>query len=118
MIATIVGELQPDEDFEIDLNQEVNVGLEENDLDEEGLEQEHDPQVRRTSSGRTLKFQNYFFFGSLALRRFLPPPPPPGWNIRAVTRSRQVLQANHLIIAPQLRRREVTTLKSTFLPLI
>ena len=59
-----------DEDFRIDLNQELyeeclerTSGVEERDMtdvDEEELEEEKDPRVRTTSSGRILKFPNRF----------------------------------------------------------
>ena len=59
-----------DEDFRIDLNQELyeeclerTSGVEERDMtdvDEEELEEEQDPRVRTTSSGRILKLPNCF----------------------------------------------------------
>ena len=70
MIGT-AWELQfTDEDFRIDLNQELyeeclerTSGVEERDMtdvDEEELEEEKDPRVRTTSSRRILKFPNRF----------------------------------------------------------
>ena len=60
-----------DEDFHIDLNQELyeeclerTRGVEERDMtdvDEEELEEEQDPRVRTTSSGRILKLPNRFY---------------------------------------------------------
>ena len=65
-----------DEDFDIDLNQELyeeclerTRGVEEKDMtdvDEEELEEEQDPRVRTTSSGKILKLPNRFFFGNTA----------------------------------------------------
>ena len=68
MIGTI-GDVQfTDEDFHIDLDQEQCEefverirGVEVIETDEEDFEQEHDPQVRRTSSGRTLTFPDRFY---------------------------------------------------------
>ena len=64
----IVWEVQfTDEDFHIDLNQEcleLTRGVEERDMtdvDEEELEEEQDPRVRTTSSGRILKLPNRFY---------------------------------------------------------
>ena len=65
-----------DEDFHIDLNQElfegcldptrggVGGGVEERDMtdvDEEELEEKQDPRVRTTSSARILKLPNRFY---------------------------------------------------------
>ena len=60
-----------DKDFHIDLNQELyeeclerTRGVEERDMtdvDEEELEEEQDPRVRTTSSGRILKLPNRFY---------------------------------------------------------
>ena len=60
-----------DEDFHIDLNQELyeeclerTRGVEERDMtdvDEEELEEEQDPRVRTTSSGRILKLPNRLY---------------------------------------------------------
>ena len=68
MIGT-VGDVQfTDEDFHIDLDQEQNVeflerlrGVEVSETDEEDFEQEHDPRVGRTSSGRMLRFPDRFY---------------------------------------------------------
>ena len=60
-----------DEDFHIDLNQELyeeclerTRGVEERDMtdvDEEELEEEQDPRVRTTSSERVLQLPNHFY---------------------------------------------------------
>ena len=70
MIGTVWEVQFTDEDFHIDLNQELyeeclerTSGVEERDMtdvDEEELEEEKDPRVRTTSSGRILKFPNRF----------------------------------------------------------
>jgi len=68
MIAT-VGDVQfTDEDLHIDLDQkqyeeflERIRGVEVSETDEEDIEEEHDPRVRRTSSGRTLRFPDRFY---------------------------------------------------------
>ena len=67
-VIGIVWEVQfTDEDFHIDLNQEcleLTRGVEERDMtdvDEEELEEEQDPRVRTTSSGRILKLPNRFY---------------------------------------------------------
>ena len=61
-----------DEDFNIDLKQELyeeclerTSGVEERDMtdvDEEELEEEQDPRVRTTSSGKILKLPNRFYW--------------------------------------------------------
>ena len=73
MIGTVWEAQFTDEDFHIDLNQELyeeclkcTRGVEERDMtdvhvDEEELEVEQDPRVRTTSSGRILKLPNRFF---------------------------------------------------------
>ena len=60
-----------DEDFHIEFNQELyeeclgrTSGVEERDMtdvDEEELEEEQDPRVRTTSSGRILMLPNRFY---------------------------------------------------------
>ena len=72
MIGTVweVQFTDTDEDFLIDLNQELyeeclerTRGVEERDMtdvDEEELEEEQDPRVRTTSSGRIPKLPNCF----------------------------------------------------------
>lgn len=65
----IVGDVQfTDEAFHIDLDQDQYEefrerirGVEAIETDEEDFEQEHDPRVRRTSSGRTLRFPDRFY---------------------------------------------------------
>ena len=67
MIGT-VGDVQfTDENFHIDLDQEQYEkfvervkGVEVSETDEEDFEQKHDPRVRRTSSGRTLRLPDPF----------------------------------------------------------
>ena len=69
MISTGVGDIQfTDEDLHIDLDQEQYEkflehvrGVEVSETDEEDFEQEHDPRVRQTSSGRTLRFPDRFY---------------------------------------------------------
>ena len=72
LVIGTVWEVQfTDEDFHIDLNQELyeeclerTRGVEERDMtdvDEEELEEEQDPRVRTTSSGRILKLPNRFY---------------------------------------------------------
>ena len=74
MIGTVWEVQFTDEDFYIDLNQELyeeclertrgGGGVEERDVTdvgEEELEEEQDPRVRTTSSGRILKLQNHFY---------------------------------------------------------
>ena len=71
VIGTIWEVQFTDEDFHIDLNQELyeeclqrTRGVEERDMtdvDEEELEEEQDPRVRTTSSGRILKLPNRFY---------------------------------------------------------
>lgn len=64
-----VGDVQfTDEDFHIDLDQEQYEeflkrirGAEVSETDGEDFKQEHDPQVRQTSSGRTLRFPDRFY---------------------------------------------------------
>ncbi|CAH3192249.1 unnamed protein product, partial [Porites evermanni] len=71
LVIGTVWEVQfTDEGFHIDLNQELNEeclertrGVEERDMtdvDEEELEEEQDPRVRTTSSGKILKLPNRF----------------------------------------------------------
>ena len=60
-----------DEDFPLDLKKELNeeclertTGVEERDMtdvDEEELEEEQDPRVRTTSSGKILKLPDRFY---------------------------------------------------------
>ena len=69
LVIGTVGEVEfTDEDFHIDLNQELyeeclerTRGVQENDIDEEELQEEQDPRVRRTSSGRALKLPDRFY---------------------------------------------------------
>ena len=72
LVIGTVWEVQfTDEDFHIDLNQELyeeclerTRGVEERDMtdvDEEELEEEQDPRVRTTSSGKILKLPNRFY---------------------------------------------------------
>ena len=71
MIGTVWEVQFTDEDFYIDLNQELyeeclerTRRVEERDMtdvDEEELEEEQDPRVRTTSSGRILKLPNRFY---------------------------------------------------------
>ena len=71
MIGTVWEVQFTDEDFHIDLNQELNEeclertrGVEERDMtdvDEEEVEEEQDLRVRTTSSGRILKLPNRFY---------------------------------------------------------
>ena len=67
MIGTVWKVQFTDEDFHIDLNQEcleLTRGVEERDMtdvDEEELEEEQDPRVRTTSSGRILKLPNRYY---------------------------------------------------------
>lgn len=69
LVIGTVGEVEfTDEEFHIDLNQELyeecrerTRGVQENDIDEEELQEEQDPPVRRTSSGRALKLPNRFY---------------------------------------------------------
>ena len=68
MIGTVWEVQFTDEDFHIDLNQKLygecgTRGVEERDMtnvDEEELEEEQDPRVRTTSSGRILKIPSVF----------------------------------------------------------
>ena len=70
MIGTVWEVQFSDEDFNIDLNQELygeylepTTGVEERnmtDVDEDELEEEQDPHVITTSSGRILKLPNRF----------------------------------------------------------
>ena len=71
LVIGTVWEVQfTDEDFHIDLNPELyeeclerTKGVEERDMtgvDEEELEEEQDPRIRATSSGRILKLPNRF----------------------------------------------------------
>ena len=72
LVTGTVWEVQfTDEDFHIDLNQELyeeclerTRGVEERDVTDEGedeLEEEQDPRVRTTSSGRILKLPNRLY---------------------------------------------------------
>ena len=71
MIGTVWEVQFTDEDFHIDLNQELYEeclertrgveGRDVTDVDEEELEQEQNLRVRTTSSGRTLKLPNRFY---------------------------------------------------------
>ena len=71
MIGTVWEVQFTDEDFYIDLNQELyeeclerTRRVEERDMtdvDEDELEEEQDPRVRTTSFGKILKFPNRFY---------------------------------------------------------
>ena len=64
-----VGDVQfTEEDFHIDLDQDQYEeflervrGVEVCETDEENFEEEHDPRVRQTTSGRTLRFPDRFY---------------------------------------------------------